>query len=400
MPDDTLSDIVTHICLVFKLVSTRFIYSYILRTLGHILTRESELFVQEYAEEQNRTEYKIEYNMATDSPSAALIVIIVLAVCATHYGFPIIHYTCIGAFKTKRYGNQNSDTVQTNDVENQYVVSKSESKEIFKSEKSISRVLSMHFTFWAYVWIVYFAVTTNMGEDEINKYVKLLFNVLGYIHLPVFVLFLWVETFLSWESDYLSNMLEEKSCKIYIKELMEQKPIVTMAVVAWHFETKSRTVTYTNANGQTTYGTETYVERVNDHEEVKQFPYIRWEDVSPDPQLLSLDAGKVTRIKMLTTVLFGDTETEEEFNRIRTELEENAKELYPSSNVEFARGDAIPGLEERVCAYWESDEAKWWTSEWVYVIMSLLLLTWFYRIAFTFVTQSTCYRVVKKIYTS
>ena len=195
-------------------------------------------------------------------------------------------------------------------------------------------------------------------------------------------------------------MLEEKSCKIYIKELTEQKPIVTMAVVAWHFETKSMMVTYTDANGQTAYRTETFVERVNDHEEVEQFPYIRWEDLSPDPQLLSLDPGKVTRIKLLTTVLFGDTETEEEFNRIRTELEENAQELYPSSNVEFTRWDAIPGLEERVCAYWESDEAKWWINIWVYVIMSLLLLTWFYRIAFTFVTQSTCFRVVKKVYTS
>ena len=135
--------------------------------------------------------------MTMDSPSGGLIVTIVLAVLAAHYGFPIIHYICIGAFKTKRYGNQNSDTVQTNDVENPYVVSKSESKEIFKSEKSIIRVFSMHFTFWVYVWIVYFAVMANMGEDEINESVKIVFNVLGYIHLPVFVLFLWVETFLS-----------------------------------------------------------------------------------------------------------------------------------------------------------------------------------------------------------
>lgn len=344
---------------------------------------------------------RIEQNMASeDYPSAGAIVGMVLAVCFSHYFFPIIHYICIGACTTQKYGSQNEVNVETIDVENQYAISKEESKEIFQTEKSKSRVCSMHFTFWAYMWIIYFAVTAGMSKEEIQPGTKLVLNVLGYIHLPVFVLFLWGETFCSWEAQYLSNMLEEKTCKTYIQELMEQKPVLTLAVVAYHFETRTRTVTYTGANGQTVYGTETYQEKVEDHSEVEQFPFSRWEDVSPSPSSLNIDPGKVTRIKMLKLVILGDSETQAEFDRLRNEMEDKVKGLYPQSIIEFGQADGIPGLEERVCAYWEADSEKWWTNEWVYITMSLLLLTWFHRVAFRFATQSTCYKVVKKIHTS
>lgn len=343
--------------------------------------------------------------MATDDyPSAAAIVWIVLTVCFTHYFLPGIHYFCIGQCYTKRRRvDQNTNDavdVATVDVENQYTVSKEESKEIFKSEKSVSRVLSMHFTFWAYMWITYFAVTSGMGDDEIQKGTRLVFNVLGYIHLPVFILFLWGETFFSWESDYLSTMLEEKTCSGYIQELKEQPPVLILGVGAYHFETRTRTYTYTGANGQTMVGTETYQERVQDHMETMQFPFTRWEDCSPDPSTLNLIPGKVTRIKMLKLVLLGDDETKSEFDRIRSELEAKVQSLYPNSTIEFAQEDGIPLLVERVCSYWESDDTRWWTNQCFYVILSFLLLTWFYRIAFRFATQSACYRVVKKVYIS
>lgn len=62
-----------------------------------------------------------------DYPSAGAIVGIVLAVCFSHYFFPIIHYICIGACTTQKYGSQNEVNVETIDVENQYAISKEES---------------------------------------------------------------------------------------------------------------------------------------------------------------------------------------------------------------------------------------------------------------------------------
>ena len=339
--------------------------------------------------------------MASDDyPSAGVIVLLVLTVCFTHYFIPAIHYFCIGACKTQRYRKDETDEagVATVDVENQFVVTKEEAKEEFKYEKSVSRVLSMHFTFWTYAWITYFAVTSGMSDDEIKKGTRLIFNVLGYIHLPVFILFLWGEMFLSWEADYLSTMMEGKACETYIQELKEQKPVKAMCVGAFHFETRTRTYTYTGANGQIMTGTETYQERVQDHLETLIFPFTRCEDCSADPRTLDLDPGKVTRIKLLKLVLLGDEHTKAEFDRLRTEMEEKVKGLFPSSMIEFAEDDGIPLFQERICSYWEADEGPWWTNQCLYILISFMLLTWFYRIAFKFATQSTCYRVVKKIY--
>lgn len=335
-----------------------------------------------------------------DFPSVGVILWSIFAVCFTHYFIPVIHYFCIGACKTKKYGTEGGTCDATLDVENQYTVSKEESKEILKSEKSVSRVLSMHFTFWAYVWIIYFAVTSDMGNEEIKKGTKLLFNILGYIHLPVFILFLWIEIVFSWEYDYLDTLLEEKSCKTYIQGLQEMKPVLVLGVGAYHFETRYRSYTYTGANGQIMTGSEAYQERVQDYTEHMQFPFTRWEDCSPNPNTLSLDPGKVTRVKMLKQVMLGDEETTDAFNRLRTEMEEKVKQLYPASQIEFAQEDGIPLFLDRFCAYWETDSRRWWTNKWLYVFLSLLLLTWFYRIAFKFATQSTCFRIVKKVYIS
>ena len=347
-----------------------------------------------------------------DYPGAGVIVMMVLAVCFIHYLVPAIHYFCIGACKTQTYPNNdsaetdkgtgkdetNETDIVTIDVAEQYAVTKQEIKEEFKYEKSVSRVLSMHFTLGAYVWIIYFAITSGMTDDDIKKGTRLILNVLGYIHLPVFVLFLWGELFCSWEAEYLGSIKGDNSCKTYLQMLKEQKPVKAMCVGAFHYETRTRTYTYTGANGQLMTGTETYQELVKDHMETLIFPFTRCEDCSADLSTLDLDPGKVTRIKLLKLVLLGDEATKSEFDRLRTEMEEKVKGMFPNSIIEFAEDDGIPLFEDRICAYMEAGDGPWWTNQCLYLLVSFLLLTWFYRIAFRFATQSTCYRVVKKIY--
>lgn len=324
---------------------------------------------------------------------------VILFIIFTHYIFPLIHYCCIGACcKRTRRSEQYHTNVASIDVDSQYAVSEEESRAIFKTEKSISRVLSMHFTFWTYAWIIFLAaMVAVVWEDEEPTYMFVL-KIFGYIHLPLFILFLWIETFLSWEYQYLNFMLEEKTCKAYIQELIEQQPVVTLSVVAYHYETRTRTVQTTGPDGQTRYETETYQEKVIDHTEVEQFPFSRWQDLSPSPDTLNLNAGKVTRVRLLKQIILGDNQTETEFSRLRSEMEEKVRMMFPCSILEFGRHDGISGYVSRLCAYWETDTERWWTNKWLYITMSVLLLTWVYRIAFTFATQSTCFRLVKTIY--
>lgn len=335
-----------------------------------------------------------------DIPSMGVLLGSICGVIFFHYFLPVLHYYFIKAYSKTNYGTpQRMNAAATNEG-NQYIISKEEAKEILKSETSTSRVLSMHFTVGVYAWIAYFAVMSGMKEDDVQQGTKLVFDILGYIHLPAFILFLWVELLFSWEYDYLSAIMEEKSCKTYIQELKEQRPLLILGVEAYHYESRLRTYTYTGANGQQYMGTETYEERVQDYTETMQFPYTRWEDCSPDPDTLHLDPDKLTRVKMLKLVMAGDEETINKIASLREELEDKAENLYPSSHIEFDQDDGIPLFLDRLCAYWATDKRKWWANRTLYVILSLLLLSWFYRIAFLFATQSTCYRVVKKVYYS
>lgn len=149
------------------------------------------------------------------------VVIVILSLIFTHYIFPIIHYCCMGACLKRRHVEQYEANISSIDTDNQYAVSDEESKTIFKTEKSYTRVFAMHCTFWSYTWIIFLAAVSGM-EDE-PTYVFVL-KVFGYIHLSIFILFLWVEMFFSWEYKYLKHKLEEKTCKAYIQDLIETQP--------------------------------------------------------------------------------------------------------------------------------------------------------------------------------
>lgn len=84
---------------------------------------------------------------------------------------------------------------------------------------------------------------------------------------------------------------------------------------------------------------------------------------------------------------------------MRNDMLEKIKTLYPKSKVEFHVDIEANGFMRRVCDYWENcGPVKLWINQPVYIIISLFLMTWLYRIAFTAATQYTCFVVAKKIY--
>ena len=309
---------------------------------------------------------------------------------------PIIHYGILKVYRGRQASKGQEGKPE--ELENQSEISESDTEDVFKQDISFWRIFSMHSTAWVYLWIIYFAASAGSQDFE-DDYpgTRTVANIFGYVHVPLFVIFLYIETFFSWEWKYLSNIIEEKSCRVYIRELTEATPTVTATAVAWHFETRTRTVAYM-VNGNTHYRTETYQEKVIDYTESRNFHFARWEDISPSPDTLSLDPNKLTRIIMLKTVLFGDEETESLFKQVMTELEASVRKVYPSSYVDSAKEDEIPGFESRLLAYWEIKEPKWWIKKRVYVLASFLLMVWVYRIVFSLTTQKACFKIVKKIY--
>ena len=54
----------------------------------------------------------------------------------------------------------------------------------------------------------------------------------GVKHLTICILFLWIETFRSLEYRYLNHKLDLRTCKAYIQDLIEQRPMLNLIVKA------------------------------------------------------------------------------------------------------------------------------------------------------------------------
>ena len=252
-------------------------------------------------------------------------------------------------------------------------VSDSATEQIFEREFSRSRTVSKHFTVWAWLWIIYYIVAWRVDisltcSDGCDVAYAIL-NIVGYVELGVFVLFLYIETFLCWEWKYLWNIYQERICKLYLNQLRRDKPTIEMIVTAWHTEIRHRQVAETAADGTVRYRTEMYEEKVTDCIEREPFPYTCWVDETSDPDTLTLQPDKLTRIKLLETILFGDHQTETSFNEMRFKLESKVRNFYPASYISFERKDKIPGFKPRLTAYWGDTGTSCWANTCVFMLV-------------------------------
>ena len=138
---------------------------------------------------------------------------------------------------------------------------------------TLRRLYSLHCNIWVWLWVLYFIIAASANDDE---YVgtRAIGNIYGYILIPLLTIYMCVEAFFCLEYEYLGNILEEKTCKAFIKELTETRPAVFAKSVAFHFETRYRQVPYT-IGGNTYYRTEAYQEKVIDDEDFKGRLFIR-----------------------------------------------------------------------------------------------------------------------------
>ena len=143
---------------------------------------------------------------------------------------------------------------------------------------------------------------------------------------------------------------------------------------------------------------EPYQEKVIDEQEFEFFSFARWEDTTPDPDSLSLDSSKLTRINLTKSVIFGDEETREKFNELQAEVEAKVRLANPELQIESISESIIAGFKDRLLAYWELSKPRWWVRKCVFVIVSFLLLSWVYRLILSAVSQKAYVAIEKKVY--
>eukprot|EP00112_Aurelia_sp_Birch-Aquarium-sp1_P001238 Seg1128.3 transcript_id=Seg1128.3/GoldUCD/mRNA.D3Y31 product="Transmembrane protein 151-like" protein_id=Seg1128.3/GoldUCD/D3Y31 len=166
-----------------------------------------------------------------------------------------------------------------------------------------------------------------------------------------------------------------------------------MSVECYHWETRTRLVSSTGADGLSHSHYETCEVKVVTHTESKVFPITYAEDVSDS---LNLDQYGVTRLKLTPDVKCGDSETQEKFNEMSDEMVEENR--HRDDHIDFSYEDVIDGFRKRICAYTNPTYRKFWMSSSCYWMASLLGLSWIFRLIFNCKTTKCKYTIKKLMF--
>ena len=258
--------------------------------------------------------------------------------------------------------------------------------------KSGLRIISIH-AFLSYVcWWTYFV---GCQIENCPHYGEVLadFTIMSFIMIPLCYLYMLIESCCSAENQYLSSILTDVSAIGFVDQLKRKDPQRVMMVECYHWETRTRTVQYTDSNGNTQTRTETYQERVTTYTEEQVFPICYSQDIS---DRLELDAYSVTRLKLTPDIDCGDEQTMMKFNEMRQQMigDNEHRDEY----IDFNYSDVIDGFKKRICAYTDPRRRPLWMNLGVFWLSSLFGLTWVFRIIFNCKTRKCEYTIKKLIY--
>ena len=143
---------------------------------------------------------------------------------------------------------------------------------------SLRRIISMDAFFSFYLWLIYYSgcgVTQCTNYGSVFEILRI-FAIVMLCLSPVIVL---LESCVSHELDYLSNIMEDETALGYIQRMHQVPPKINMVVECYHYETHTR-VFYTDAKGNRRSRTETEKKKVVTYADHDEFSFGSWVDVS------------------------------------------------------------------------------------------------------------------------
>ena len=268
----------------------------------------------------------------------------------------------------------------------------SEAKELsrkrgFYRNASLCRLISMDMFFSFYLWLIYFvgcdiSQCTNYGS--VFQMLRI-FAIVMLCLSPVIVL---LESAFSHELDYLKNIMEDETAWGYIQRMHQVPPRINMVVECYHYETRTRVVYYTDANGNRQSRTETYTEKVVTFVDQDEFFFGSWLDVSKR-EMPALSTVALTRVKIDPSILFGDQETADDYERQVAEMVNRNR--HRDVFTDYSSSKEIPGLMKRISAYVDLRAKPFWIRPLFFWIATLLQMTWPYRWLFRAKTAKSHY---------
>jgi len=258
------------------------------------------------------------------------------------------------------------------------------------------RIVSFYYYISFWLWMIYLIITygAKLGQYASVFGVLAIIAIICMIALPVVFV---IESYFSAERQYIKNLSSLTSATDRIESIRNGQPTVCMNAECYHFELRTRTVYYTDANGNMQSRLETYQEKVVTAFIVEPFLFTHWFD-SSQSTLTDIRKAGITKIKMELTVQFGDQTTAEHFEEKYQQFRDENR--YRDVYVNFFISNTVDGFEKRLAAYTDSGNRQGWFRPLWFWLATFSCLGWPYRIMFNRTTGKTEYNVVKVIFTN
>ena len=275
---------------------------------------------------------------------------------------------------------------------------KKESKddELKHLNASLCRIISMNAFFSFYLWLIYYVgcdLTHCTNYGSVFGILRI-FAIVMLCLSPVIVL---LESCVSHELDYLSNIKEDETAWEYIQRMHEVPPRINMVVECYHYETHTHVVHYTDANGNQRSRTETKKEKVVTYVDHDGFSFGSWVDAS-EKDVPPLRSGALTLAKIDSSIVFGDQETADDYARQVAAM--LARNRHRDDFTDYSSSKEIPGLMKRISAYGDLRVKPFWIRPRFFWIATLLQMTWPYRWLFRAKTAKIHHALKKMMYKS
>jgi len=263
-----------------------------------------------------------------------------------------------------------------------------------KQQKNVklSVIISLYYyvSFWLFMFYLIFAFSAKAGQYG------QLFGVIATIALICVIMLpfiFMVESYCSSDWKYIKNLKPISSDTRGIESIADAKPYVTMHAECFHYETRYRTVSYTDANGNMQTRLEQYQEQIITSHPVEPYLFTHWFDSSKSTIRDVSNAG-IIKIKMDLTLQFGDQTTAEDFQEKFKRFQD--KNRNRDTYVNFYVSTVVAGFEKRLTGYTGSRPI--WINSVCFWIATIFCLGWPYRMLFNRITGSTEYSVEKVIF--
>ena len=210
--------------------------------------------------------------------------------------------------------------------------------------------------------------------------------------VPIFYLYVLIEAQFCNEKEYLGSTFDGDEIECYLNLIYEQKPEIFINIECFHFETRTKVIVHTDANGNLQTRLETYQEKVTSYTNTKMFNFRTWRDVSDRSQVPSIRT-KVTRIKLSKIFTFADEQTNTEFSKIESNLIESNRNRDIHINSYSVLN--LNGFKDRIMGF--DGNRPFWMNKFCFQLAHLLALSWPYRWLMGCSTQEIEHSIKKEI---